>query len=249
MESQENAFKMFLKSFQNMGGQFQILENRVPFPQQLEYLNYSRKLRKRKYKIKEADYRQYREKLENVELTKDEKKKILTILALSAEVHAYRLLEQYMQQPDKELENWASMALMESRIAIESELSGERQIYISSGLGGKMGKMRFYVFIPSLNGLLFEDYQRKVIEKEFDYLLPKKDCEMERLTIKDNYMELVFLIPITTDVRKILKMAIMECNVYGNFLSQTFTVTNVKEFSQDEINQILTRNSKAIEQI
>ena len=227
-----------------MGGRFHILENRVPVEQQMEYFNYSRKLRQRKHKIKESDYNLYREKLENVELPKEEKKKILTILALSAEVHAYRLLEHYMQQPDEELENWASMALMESRIAIESDLSGEKQIYISSGLGGKLGKMRFYVLISSASGAPFEDYQRKVIEKEFGYLMPQKDCEIERLTIKDSYLELVFLIPITADLRKILEILVSECNVYGNFLSQTFTVTNVKEFSQDEVNQILAKKER-----
>ena len=229
-----------------MGGQFHILENRVPVAQQLEYFDFSRKLRKRKHKIKESDYNQYKEKLENEEIPNEEKKKILTILALSAEVHAYRLLEHYMQQPDEELVNWASMALMESRIAIESELSGERQIYISSGLGGKMGKMRFYVLISSTNREPFEEYQRTVIEKEFSYLLPQNDCEIERLTIKDAYLELVFLIPITTDLRKILEIVVMECNVYGNFLSQTFTVTNVKEFSQDEVNQILAKQEKEL---
>jgi len=231
-----------------MGGRFHILENRVPVAQQMEYFDYSRKLRKRKIKIKESDYNQYRERLEDVGVPKEEKKKILTILALSAEVHAYRLLEQYMQQPDEELLNWASMALMESRIAIESDLSGERQIYISSGLGGKMGKMRFYVLISSSHGAPFEDYQRKVIEKEFGYLLPKNDCEIERLTIKDAYLELVFLMPITTDLRKILEIVVLECNIYGNFLSQTFTVTNVKEFSQDEVNQILAKQEKALKQ-
>jgi len=229
-----------------MGGRFHILENRVPVAEQMEYFDYSRKLRKRKFKIKESDYNQYRERLEDVGLPKEEKKKILTMLALSAEVHAYRLLEQYMQQPDEELLNWASMALMESRIAIESDLSGERQIYISSGLGGKMGKMRFYVLISSSKGAPFEDYQREVIEKEFGYLLPKNDCDIERLTIKDAYLELVFLMPITTDLRKILEIVVLECNIYGNFLSQSFTVTNVKEFDQDEVNQILAKQEKGL---
>jgi len=231
-----------------MGGRFHILENRVPVAQQLEYFDYSRKLRKRKNSIKESDYTIFREKLENVGLSNEEKKKILTKLALSAEVHAYRLLEHYMQQPDEELVNWASMALMESRIAIESELSGERQIYISSGLGGKMEKMRFYVLIPSSTGAPFEDYQRDVIEKEFGYLLPQSDCEIERLTIKDSYLELLFLIPVTTDLRRILEIVVLECNIYGNFLSEIFTVTNVKEFSQEEVNQILKKHKKQLKQ-
>ena len=246
MNIPEDVLNMFLKSFQNMGGQFHILENHVPVEQQLEYLNYSRKMRKRKYKIKEGDYHLYREKLENVELPKEEKKKILTILALSSEVHAYRLLEQYMQKPDEELVHWASMAFMESRIMLESELSDERLLYISTGLGGKMGKMRFYALIASTNVTPFVDYQRQVIEKEFGYLMPENDCEIERLSIKDSYIELVFLIPVTADFKKILEKVVRECNIYGNFLSQTFDASNVKIFNQDEINQILTKKKEKL---
>jgi len=243
MEIQEDGFKMFIETFQNMGGSFHVLENRVPVAQQMEYFDYSYKLRKKKLKkLKESDFCLLEEKLASAELPKEEKKKILTILALSSEVRAYRLLEQYMQQPDEELINWASMALIESRIAIESDLSGEKQIFISSGLGGKEGKLRFYVLFPSVKGASFEDYQRKVIETEFGEILPKNDCEVERLTIKENYVELVFLMPFTTNIRVVLESAVSECNLYGNFLSPVFTVTNVKEFSQDEVNQTLAKS-------
>jgi hypothetical protein len=156
-------------------------------------------------------------------------------------VRAYRLLEQYVQHPDPELVNWAYMALMESRITLESELSGEKQVYISTGLGGKGQKLRFYVLILSSEGASFLDYQRRVIEKEFGYALPKEDCEIERLTIGDKYVELVFLVPVKADIKKILEDVIRECNLYGNFLSEIFTVTNVKELSMEEVDQIVEK--------
>ena len=247
MEIPEDALKMFIDMFQNMGGKLNILENSVPVDQQVEYLEYSRKLRSKKQKkLTEKVFNQYSENLDSIELPIEEKKKILALLALSSEVRAYRLLEQYAQHPDKELVNWSSMALMESRISLESELSDERQIYISSGLGGKSGKMRFYVLITSSTGAPFEDYQRKVIETEFGYILPQNDCEVERLTIHDGYLELVFLLPFAANIRGILEKVVKECNLYGDFLAHTFTVTNVKEFNQDEVNQILTRNVKEL---
>jgi hypothetical protein len=133
------------------------------------------------------------------------------------------------------------MALMESRITLESELSGEKQIYISTGLGGKGEKLRFYVLILSSLEVPFLDYQCEVIEKEFRYTLSKNDCEVERLTIGDRYVELVFLIPVRADLKKILEDLIRECNLYGNFLSEIFTVTNVKELDQMEVNHIVER--------
>ena len=241
MEWQEDHFKKFHDSFQDMGGRFHILELRVPVEQQLEYFSYSYRLRRKSSKMNEVEYSSCQEKLENVEYPMEEKKKILSKLASSSEIRAYRLLEHYVQHTDKELLNWASMALMESRLAIESELTGEKQIFISTGLGGKGEKLRFYVLAPSIQKAPFEDYQRKVIEKEFGFVLSKSDCEIERLTISDRYVEIVFLIPVSADIKTILEKVISECNVYGNFLSSVLTVTNMKELTQDEVNQVLEK--------
>ena len=245
MEWQEDHFKKFHNSFQDMGGRFHVLEHQVPVEQQLEYFSYSYRLRRKLPKMNEDEFGSCMEKLENVEYPVEEKKKILSRLASSSEIRAYRLLENYFQHPDEELVNWASMALMESRLAIESELTGEKQIFISTGLGGKGEKLRFYVLVPSVQETPFEDYQREIIEKEFGFVLPKNDCDIERLTIRDKYVELVFLIPVATDIKTILENVISECNIYGNFLSSMLTVTNMKELTQDEVNQVLEKYGSA----
>ena len=240
MKGQEDVFKRFYESFQNMDGHFHILEHRVPVEQQMEYFKYSDQVR-RELEGNDVDYDRFMADLQHEELPKEEKKRILSTLASSKQVRAYRLLEQYVQHPDPELVNWAYMALMESRITLESELSGEKQIYISTGLGGKGQKLRFYVLILSSEDIPFLDYQRQVIEKEFGYALSKADCDIERLTIDDRYVELVFLVPVKADIRKILENVIRECNLYGNFLSEIFTVTNVKELTPEEVNQIVEK--------
>jgi hypothetical protein len=246
MEGKEDVLKKFYDSFQGMGGRLHILEHRVPVEQQIEYFLYTNSIRKtRRKKWKEDDYNCYLAKLESTELSKGEKKKILSTLASSTEIRAFRLLEQYLQNPDKELVNWASMALMESRIAIETELSGEKQIFISTGLGGKGDKMRFYVLLISSQEEPFATYQREVIEKEFKYILQDYKCEIERLTIYDSYVELVLLMPMATDIRKILETVILECNLYGDFLSKVFTVTNIKEFTPNEISKTIKKYRKS----
>ena len=247
MKEQDDVFKRFYDSFQNMKGRFHILEHRVPVDQQLEYFKYSYNVKAKLKSISDDDYERYIADLDNTELSKEEKKKTLAVLASSRQVRAYRLLERYVQSPDEHLANWAYMAFMESRITLESELSGEKQIYISTGLGGKGEKIRFYVLIISADVEPFVEYQIKVIEKEFDYYLSKNDCEIERLTIGDKYIELVFLIPILSDIKKILEGMIGECNYYGNFLSEIFTVTNVKELCKEEIDEIVEKygNDKA----
>ena len=58
---------------------------------------------------------------------------VISIDYLKKSVRAYRLLEEYTQHPDPEVTDWAYMALMESRISLESDFSDEKQIYISTG--------------------------------------------------------------------------------------------------------------------
>jgi len=246
MERKGDSYKTFYDAVQNMDGRLHIIENRIPVEQQIEYIIYTFNVRKRlRKKLNDIDYDGFMEKLEHVDFSIKEKKRILTILASSSEVRAYRLLEQYAQNPDEELVHWASMALLQSRMTIESELSGEKQVYLSTGLGGKGEKLRLYVLILSSQKEPFADYQRKVIEKEFMYFLLKNDCEIERLNINDQYVELVFLLPIVVNIKKMLDIIVEECNQYGNFLAKSYLMTNVKELSQDEINQRLSKYWKS----
>ena len=242
MKRQEDVFKKFYDSFRNMDGRFHILEHRIPVEQQLDYFRYSEKMKKYSVELNDHIYEQYTENLDNTKIPMEDKKMTLSHLASSKQVRAYRMIERYAQNPDEGLVNWAHMALMEGRITLESELLGEKQVYISTGLGGKGESIRFYVLILSFEGKVLEDYQREVIEKEFGYYLPKKNCEIERLTIGDKYVELVFLIPIRTDIKAVLEEAIQECNLYGNFLSGLFTITNVKELTREEVGEIIEKN-------
>ena len=247
MKEEGDVFKKFRDSFSKMDGHFHILEQRVPVELQMEYFKYSEQVRKERAKpdLNDMDYTAFRESLSNPESTTDYKKYILSMLATSREVKAYRMLEDYVQHPDEDVSNWAYMALIESRIYLESELSDEKQIYISTGLGGKGEKLRFYVLMLSRDRKPFLEYQRKVIEREFAYFLPKADCEIERLTIGEQYVELVFLIPVRADIKLTLDKVINECNQYGDFLSDIFTITNVKELTEQEVTDIINKNGNS----
>ncbi|MDR2389075.1 MAG: hypothetical protein LBD89_04730 [Tannerellaceae bacterium] len=250
MKEKNNVFERFRNSFCRLNGHFHVLEQRIPIEVQIEYFKYSEQMRKNYAKMTEEEYYIYMHSLSNETLSSDHKKYILTSLAISSDVRAYRFLEDYAQHPEADIAHWAYMALMESRISLESELLEEKQIYISTGLGGKGEKLRFYVLIIALKEEPFQEYQRQTIESEFTYYLPSEDIEIERLTIYDSYVELVLLIPVRKDIKTILDNIIAECNQYGNFLSNIITVTNVKELSADEVAEIIQtryadKNNKA----
>jgi hypothetical protein len=236
-----DVFERFRESFNKMEGHFHILEQRVPVELQMEYFKYSGRMRRNNILMTEENFNTYKQNLSDSEATTDTKRHALSALAVSNEVRAYRVLEEYIQHPEPSVTNWAYMALMESRISLESELSEEKQIYISTGLGGKGEKLRFYALFLASENKCFELYQRKVIEREFVYYLTKENCEIERLIIKDVYVELLFLISVHIDLKAVLDNMVTECNQYGNFLSGVFTITNVKELSAEEITEIIEK--------
>ncbi|MDH6358008.1 hypothetical protein [Parabacteroides sp. PF5-9] len=240
-----DVFKQFRESFDKMEGHFHILEQRIPVKEQMAYFKNSEQMRKDNALTPPLDDEESEVLFNLLQLestTKAEKKELLTTLAISKSIKAYRLLQEYVQSPDPEVKDWAYMALMESRISLESELSDEKQIYISTGLGGRDGKLRFYILILSKDKKPFEEYQRQVIEREFAYYLPKDDCEIERLDVMEQYVELLFLIPVKADIKGILDNVINECNQYGNFLSDAFTITNVKELTKEEVAEIIEKD-------
>ncbi len=246
MKGKDDVFKKFHESFAKMEGHFHILEQRIPVELQMEYFKYSANVRKENQPprpLSEEECEMIYETLLNGETEeREEKRHLLSVLATAKSIRAYRLLEEYAQCADPEVTDWACMALMESRIALESEFSDEKQIYISTGLGGKGEKLRFYVLMLSKGKRPFEDYQRTTIEKEFAYSLPQSNCEIERIAVGEQFVELEFLVPVKEDVKRVLDRVINECNQYGDFLSDVYTVTNVKELTQEEIAEIINKD-------
>ena len=250
MKDEGDVYKKYHTPFQKMEGHFHVLEQRVPVEVQLRYFKYSEGLRKanqppRPIPEEECD-KIYQELTTDETIDTMNKRFLLSQLATSKTVRGYRLLEKYMSEPDPEVEDWASMALMEARMALESSLSDEKQIYISTGLGGRGQKLRFYALLLSRNNeIIFEEYQRKVIDHEFRYALEQHDCEVEQLNIEDQYVELIFLIPVRTDLKEIIDQVITECNQYGDFLSKVYTITNVKELTREEIAKLIEKNENS----
>ncbi|MDR1103525.1 MAG: hypothetical protein LBL42_07175 [Tannerella sp.] len=239
---QNDIFNRLQKFLHETEGDFHILEQRVPVDIQMEYFNYSGQLRKSLPRLSEADCEEYLARLRSPDVPTKRKKRLLSTMAVSKQAKAYGILKQFVGECEPELNYWAYMALMESRMTLESDLSDERQIYISTGLGGEGQRLRFFLLLVSSSDALFLDYQRQVIERECAYFLSRENGKIERLTIREKHVELLVLLPIQTNLKSLAERIINECNQYGNFLSKNMTITNVKELNDDEIAKILQMN-------
>lgn len=255
MEKEEDdILRKYQHSFRNMKGKIHILEQQVPVEEQMRYFRASERWKKNAGGLLPAydeECNHWFRKLTDQEEIKsvEEKKELLLNLANSKNPVSFRFLKQYVADgPDPEVANWAYLALMEIQIALESDYSEERQIYISTGMGGKGAKLRFYVLLVSAGRKSFESYQRQIIEREFTYAFSQAGWETETLHVSENYVELLLLIPIAGNIKKVMGDTIRECNEYGHFLSDSYTITNVKPLSEQEIQEILDKVEKTVRQ-
>lgn len=247
MEELNDDLRSYQESIRNMKGRIHVLERSVPVELQIEYFRSSKNHRKNLpfgfVATDEQCEEWYAQMTEHSETMFDfQVRDLLIKLASSMNPKSYALLKQYIHlEPEPRELDWAYLALMDCEISLESELSDERQIYIATGLGGKGEKLRFYVLIPSADLSDFKAYQKQVIEREFNYYFPKVDCEIENLLINTNYVELLILAPIHSDIRQLISHIIEDCNEYGNFLADVYTITNIKTFTIEEIKEVLER--------
>lgn len=221
---------------------FHVLEESVPIEEQMEYFKYFDDLKERGVRF---DPDSEIEMLFSPDVSIKRKKECIALLSSIPSVKAYRALETYQANPmEPKLKNWSSIALLGSRISLDSDLSGKPQTYISSGLGGHNKKLRFFALFISPTRGVFTDLQKQIIEREFRFQLEGANVDIETFEIKDNHFSILLLFPFKTDVRAILQDAIVECNQYGNFLDTKFLFTNVKVFTQDEIQKMIDNNEE-----
>ena len=232
----EDPFKEFQNSLDNIDGNLHVLDTNLPVEEQMAYFKYSDEVRKNS---EDTNVEKQIEILHNDNSFLEEIKYAITYLAISGNVKAYRELENYTGKENDFLTDWLKLARLQAKITLESEFLEEKQIFISTGLGGKGSMLRFFAFFKSTDLIIFSDYQRNLIEKEILFSIQKHKGILEKTTIADNYFTIVFLIDIRKNIRNVLREAVDECNQYGHFINSGFIVSNIKTYTQEEIEREL----------
>lgn len=217
-----------------------ILEEHIDSEVQLEYFEYSRN-----YENKDSaeEIFQNRDLIFSNDISSDHKKNILVQLASINDVEAYRTIQKYLRSSDAHLYDWACMALQESRLLLESNLLEENKVLITTGLGGKGMKLRYFVVFFTRNGLPLDQLQKKIIKSELNYTLNKNNAEIEDIIFEDRFASFLSFVPIHIPVQQLFESVIFECNQFGNFLFSDFIITNLKVLSVEEIREMLAINN------
>jgi hypothetical protein len=215
-----------------------IIETNIDPEVHLEYIEYSSALKEKGFD--EDEIKKNCDKIFLPETKLETKKQLITQLASIDEVEIFRKLEKYNKNPDPELSEWAKIAYQESLATIQSSLLGQEQIVISTGLGGKNQKIRFFVILKAANVDIFNDFQKRVIEKELNFALNNNNCELEKLEFGDYFFSFTALFPLDINaIENPMKSFIEEVKSFGIILSDKYIFTNVKIVPIEECGDLL----------
>ncbi len=239
----EDVLKKFHESLEHMKGNVHIIEAQIDIDTQMKFYSFSNDLRE---ESTSADLEKEEQLLFSADASVEDKKHSLAMMSNIPDVKAYRLIEKYASQAESELKDWITLSLLKSKITLETEFSDEKQMVISTGLGGKDSKLRFFILVTSKSKTPFSEFQKETIQKEFSYSLEKSDCEIEEIAIFDNYFTMLILVPIMADIQNLLDIPLTECNQYGDFLDNNYIVTNVRRIPTEEITELLNKLHKEL---
>ena len=229
------------KAFDNIPDDFNILEEQIDIEIQMQYFEF---VRKNRDNTDNVEIFESGDELFLPETSLERKKKILAVLSVTDDVKAYRTIEKFITLSDGFIKQWAILALQENRVLLQSSLLDEQQIFISTGLGGKGQKLRYFiVFLNSDEKSILNNTQQKLLKDELTFELGKNQGEFETIDFIERFSTALIMLPLKADIQNIFKNIISECNQYGDFLKDDLIITNVKIFSKDEIIGILSKKA------
>nr|WP_319999394.1 hypothetical protein [uncultured Draconibacterium sp.] len=234
---EDKFYNNIQKALDDLPENFSILEEQIDVGIQMKYFEFAKLLKDRD--ISEECF-EAREELFDKEVDEERKKEILTAIAVYDDVKAYRTLEKFVEEAEGDLKQWGTLALQESRMLMHSSLLDEQQVFISTGLGGKGKKLRYFVVFLSVNeNEMLNNTQQKLLKDELIFELNKQGGVFESMDFMEGFSSALVMLPITAEIRDTFQNVINECNQYGGFLREDMVITNVKILSRGEIIQLI----------
>jgi hypothetical protein len=246
LDNNDNIQDEILRLFGEAGAEnFSINEEQIDIDLQMEYFEFAGNV-KENLSLNPEEIIKEIPALFVEETSIHDKKKSLILLATIDNPEAFRAIEKYVANSQGELQNWAKLALHESRMLLNSSLLGEHQVFISTGLGGKGANLRYCVVLISRKKTGYNETQQKVINNEFSIHLNQVSGILESIEFEGNNAIIICLIHIKVPVRDFFLKVLAECNSYGSFIHPDFIVTNVKKLNSKDVTDFLKKNRKSL---
>ena len=114
---------------------------------------------------------------------------------------------------------------------LESKLLEENKVLITTGLGGKGNKLRYFIVFFTGDGASFTPLQQEIINNELNYAFKSIDAEVEDIIFEDSFALVLSIVPIHIPVQRLFDSIISECNEFGEFLFKDYIITNLIYFN------------------
>ncbi|MFV0522624.1 MAG: hypothetical protein ACK5MI_09410 [Mangrovibacterium sp.] len=233
MDEREKLQQMQNAFIQSLPENFSILEEAIDVDIQHKYFEFGKDIEKLNEK----------ETVTAIELTlKDDNFEAhrlnLIRLARTERAEAYRVIVNYREQcTNKKMKAWATLAMQESRMVLESDLlDDDHPVFVSTGLGGKNQSIRFFMVVLLKDAEdVYTQVQKRLVRTELDFQLKGNGGELEHIRFVECFAICTFLYPLKKQLQPLITDVMNECNQYGNFLREELIITNVKKLSLPEI--------------
>lgn len=232
------TFEDFQKVVRENGGDIQIMEREVGLDTQMAYMRMSKEVKNNLHPqiIMAGKYELWDENS-----SRQSKRRRLAALASLGSPDAIRILQNYQEAPDRDLEDWTYLALQECKLVFQASMLDHPPMFISTGLGGSGQQLRFFGAFFSNDGLPFEQSRQKVISGEVEYMFTQFNGKLEFIAFSGQFVTFWGLVPLDVSLNEKVQAAIDESNFLGAGLRKDFVLTNVKKLNFNELGDILTR--------
>lgn len=239
MAQHDNIYDKIQELLGDIPGNLSILEQQIDADVQMEYYNYAKNIDEH---FDPEEVLRNRETIFRHDLTIDDKKHLLVQLANIDSIEAYRTLEKYILASGDQLRDWATLALQECKLLIESKLLDKSQVLISTGLGGKGLKLRYFTVLLKASGRAYNTFEQKIVTDEIQFFIKKSKGELEHIRFDKEICTILSIIPLQIPVQALFDDLVSECNQYGSFLNADYMITNVRIFTNTEIRKLIRQS-------
>jgi len=231
-----NAYNKIQQLLEKHPENIAVLEHEIDINLQIQYFKESKAIKK---ELDRQEVLERKELLFGDDLTLENKRELLSQLASVNNVEAYRSIEEYLKQPDESLKEWAILAFQESKMLMESTLLDQAPLFISTGLGGKGQKLRYFIVVITRDKRPLSELHQNVIRSEFEFGFSSQGAELEDIDFYGYMATVTGVVPLNIGLKDLLSGVVKQCNELGDFLSPSFMVTNVKKMSFEEIERAI----------
>ena len=148
---------------------------------------------------------------------------MLVCLSEIGDVKSYRKIEEIIEINNPEILNFSFVSLKFSRLNLENDLSDEPIGFISSELGGKGNKLRYYFVLKSKEKIKNES--ESIITNELNGICNQHDSELEKIENHGNYVLIKILVSIDFAIWNIIEKLTNKCP----FIDKEYICTNVEK--------------------